>query len=156
MTLASEAKPIQVRFVPGRSVTAELSATVKTGSDEIRTETFVASIGLRVPPTTAIVTTGGTDIAVWRLPADPFLPGLQSVTDPDLASRLLKQLGIDPSGITLENALLSTGTARGCRASNASGSGLRQSSAPRKGRRTPTSPHLTCRAGTDPHQSGLV
>ena len=101
MTLASEAKPIQVRFVPGRSVTAELSATVKTGSDEIRTETFVASIGLRVPPTTAIVTTGGTDIAVWRLPADPFLPGLQSVTDPDLASRLLKQLGIDPSGITL-------------------------------------------------------
>ena len=100
MTLASEAKPVQVRFVPGRSVTAQLSATVKTDSDEIRTDTFVASIGLRVPPTTAIVTAGGTDIAIWRLPADPFLPGLRSVTDPDLASRLLEQLGIDPSGIT--------------------------------------------------------
>ena len=101
MALASDATPLQVRFVPGRSVVAQLSATVKTGSDEIRTDTFVASIGLRVAPGTAIVTVGGIDIAIWRLPADPFLPGLRSVTVPELASRLLEQLGIDPTGITL-------------------------------------------------------
>ena len=89
-----------MRFVPGRSVTAELSATVKTGSDEIRTETFV-----RVDRTQS--STNNSDRHHRRhrhrrlaAPGDPFLPGLQSVTDPDLASRLLKQLGIDPSGIS--------------------------------------------------------
>lgn len=101
MALASEAKPVQVRFVPGQSVIAQLSANVETNSDEVRTDTFVVSIGLRVAPGTAIVTAGGTDIAIWRLPDDPFLPGLRSVSDPELASRLLEQLGIDPAGIAL-------------------------------------------------------
>lgn len=101
MTLASEATPLQVRFVPGKSVVVQFSATVKTGSDEVRTDTFVASIGLRVGSGTAIVTAGGTDVAIWRFPADPFLPGLRSVTDPERAGRLLEQLGIDPTGLIL-------------------------------------------------------
>ena len=101
-TLASEATPLQVRFVPGKSVVVQLLASVKTSSDETRTDTFVASIGLRVGSGTTIVTAGGTDVAIWRFPADPFLPGLRLVTDLGRASRLLEQLGIDPTGITLK------------------------------------------------------
>jgi aminoglycoside phosphotransferase (APT) family kinase protein len=100
MILTSEANPVQVRFIPGRSVIAQLSATVETDSEETTTETFVASIGLRVAPETAIVTAGNTDIAIWRLPADPFLPGLRSVSDRESASRLLEQLEVDPTGIS--------------------------------------------------------
>ena len=101
VTLVSRAKPVQVRFVPGRSVTARFSATVEVASGDTRVDTFVVSVGLRVASGIAIVTAHGRDVAVWRYPADPFLPGLPSVTEPTAAGRLLEQVGIESSGIAL-------------------------------------------------------
>ena len=101
LELVSEARPMQVRFIPGRSVVAQFSASVAAGDGESIAATFVASVGRNVPDGTALVSSGGTDVAVWRVPADPFLPGLASVASPDLAGRLLEQLGVDSTGITV-------------------------------------------------------
>ena len=100
-TLVSEAKPVQVRFIPGRSVVVEFSATVMTGDGETQPDTFVASVGRSVASGTAIVSSGGTNVASWQFPADPFLPGLRSVASPDLAGHLLEQLGTSAAGITV-------------------------------------------------------
>ncbi len=63
--------------------------------DRTTQETFVASVGRRVPPETAIVTVDGLDVAIWRLPHDPFLPGLAPASDPASAARLLRQVGAE-------------------------------------------------------------
>lgn len=101
MTLVSEARPVQVRFIPGRSVVAQFSATVTIDGEETQPATFVASIGRRVASGTAIVSSGGTNVAIWRLPSDPFLPGLRSVSSPDLAGNFLEQLGVSATGIAV-------------------------------------------------------
>ena len=100
-TLESEVRPVQVRFVPSRTVVGQYSASVSTQGEEERVETFVASTGQSVPGQTATVSYNGTDVAVWPASADPFLPGLRSVSSPIPAGRLLEQLGIDANGVTL-------------------------------------------------------
>ena len=100
-TLESEVRPVQVRFVPGRIVVVQYSASVSTQGEARRVETFVASTGQTVPKHTAVVSYKGTDIAVWLAVADPFLPGLRSVSSPRSAAHLLEQLGIEPNDVTL-------------------------------------------------------
>lgn len=100
-TLESEIRPVQVRFVPSRAVVVQYSASVSIRGDERQVETFVASTGQSVPDQTAIVSYHGTDIAIWASVADPFLPGMRSVSRPRPAGRLLEQLGIDASELTL-------------------------------------------------------
>lgn len=100
-TLDTAVRPFQVRFVPGRLVVVQYSGSVSTDRGASRAETFVASTGQIVPDGTSIVSSNGIEVAVWRAQADPFLPGLRSVSSPDLAGRLLEQLGIDATGLTL-------------------------------------------------------
>jgi hypothetical protein len=101
MTVESDVRPVQVRFVPGRIVVVQYSTKISKGGEAPRAETFVASTGQIVPGETSVVSTDGTDVAVWRASADPFLPGLRSVSNPDLAGRLLEQLGDESTEITL-------------------------------------------------------
>lgn len=100
-TLESEVRPVQVRFVPGRTVVVQYSASVSTEGERSTAETFVASTQPNLPAQTAVVSYSGTDVAVWPASADPFLPGLRSVSSPGPAGRLLEQLGIDANGVTL-------------------------------------------------------
>lgn len=101
IALESDVRPVQVRFVPGRAVVVQYSTRVSARGQEPRAETFVASTGQIVPSETSIVSADGTAVAIWRASADPFLPGLRSVSSPDLAGRLLEQLGIDATEVTL-------------------------------------------------------
>ena len=66
MTLESDVRPVQVRFVPGRTVVVQYATTVSAEGGEPRPETFVASTGQIIPSETAIVSAGGIDVAVWR------------------------------------------------------------------------------------------
>lgn len=89
-TLESEVRPVQVRFVPGRTVVVQYSASVSTEGERSTAETFVASTQPNLPAQTAVVSYSGTDVAVWPASADPFLPGLRSVSSPGPAGRLLE------------------------------------------------------------------
>lgn len=100
-TLESEVRPVQVRFVPGRTVVVQYSASVSRQGEGRRVETFVASTGQTVPEQTAVVSHRGVDVAVWLAIADPFLPGLRSVSSPRSAGHLLEQLGIEANEVTL-------------------------------------------------------
>lgn len=83
----------QVRYVPGRSVTVHYRADVAWGSAKPARELLVATSGIAVPDGTPVFAAGGVEIAVWRFPNDPFLPGLPVVSDPASAADLLGQLG---------------------------------------------------------------
>lgn len=100
-TLESEVRPVQVRFVPGRTVVVQYSASVSSRGEAKHAETFVASSGLNVPEQTAVVSHHGINIAVWLAVADPFLPGLRSVSSPKTAGQLLEQLGIEANDVTV-------------------------------------------------------
>jgi hypothetical protein len=95
---------MQVRYVPGRSVTVQyrVEAEQRDGGGKTR-EIVVASAGIDVPDHVPVLTADGIEIAVWRFPYDPFLPGLAPATDPDQIRGVLEQLGV-----TTEQVRLST------------------------------------------------
>ena len=95
VTLIDDPDPENVRFVPGGSSLVLYRAAVRHRDDPPVVTRFVASIGKRVTDGTAIVTAGDRRIAVWRVPHDPFLPGLPILSDTESTARLLAQLGID-------------------------------------------------------------
>ncbi len=83
----------QVRYVPGRSVTVQYRVDVVWQSGKPTREVMVATSGIDVPDGVPVFAADGVEIAVWRFPNDPFLPGLAKVNDPEGAATLLSQLG---------------------------------------------------------------
>ena len=96
----SSLKPVQVRYVPERSVVVQYKAELGWGNHE-STETLVAASGLDVPSSTPIVELDQTPVAVWRYPKDPFLPGLEAASDPSRVNKLLADLGSPQSDTKL-------------------------------------------------------
>lgn len=80
----------QIRYDPGRSVTATFSVQVG-GHDAPLTLTAYA--GRMLPSSAAIVSEGASRIAVWRFPDDPELPGLKHATQPELLGTMLAEVG---------------------------------------------------------------
>lgn len=93
LKLVGDVVPEQVRLVPGRSSVVQYAASTRLRGEAPKPATFVASTGRRVPEGTAVVTAGSREVAVWRVPHDPFLPGLATVSDAESAARILSQLG---------------------------------------------------------------
>ncbi|MEA1902322.1 MAG: aminoglycoside phosphotransferase family protein [Actinomycetota bacterium] len=91
------ARTTQVRYVPGKSVTAQYATQVRWPDGTTVTVTMVAASGIRVPEGTVQVETGEAKVALWRYPNDPFLPGLAPAADPERVGRLLSKLGA-PTG----------------------------------------------------------
>jgi hypothetical protein len=87
------ARPVQVRYVPGSSITVQYEATVQWGNEPDTTETLVALNGVEIPAGTATVEIEGSKVAFWRYPNDPFLPGLPLAAEPEAALDLLDKLG---------------------------------------------------------------
>jgi len=83
----------QVRYVPTRSVTVQYRVDVTWDSGKPTREVVVAMSGIDVPDGVPVFSADGVEIAVWRVPNDPFLPGLAKVSDPEGATSLLGQLG---------------------------------------------------------------
>jgi tRNA A-37 threonylcarbamoyl transferase component Bud32 len=91
----------QVRYVPGRSVTVQYTSSVSWPDGSTTAETLVASSGLEVAGPAALIEADGTEIAVWRFPNDPFLPGLAAASDPERVKQLLADLGAPADTVRL-------------------------------------------------------
>ena len=89
------AEAVQVTYSPGRSVTVRYKADLI--GDGIKGEHQLVAIGGNVPAGVAVVENGLRRIGVWRVPHDPFLPGLAAAMDPLEAAALMAQLGV-PDG----------------------------------------------------------
>jgi hypothetical protein len=95
-------RPRQVNHQPHRSTLVQYRANMIWPSGQTTSETFVAATGDGLPAQgAAVFDDGGTRVAVWRWPHDPFLPGLSDALDPTKASSLLDDLGTDGGAIQL-------------------------------------------------------
>lgn len=54
-----------------------------------------------VPPGAAVVRAAGHDVHVWRVPHDPYLPGLAAAVSPVRVRSLLDELGLPSGEVTL-------------------------------------------------------
>lgn len=90
----------QVSLAPGRSVTVQFRLDVQWPSEGTRKETFVATSGVDVPDGVPVFSAGDADIALWRFPNDPLLPGLPVVSDRERLATLLHQVGIEEETVS--------------------------------------------------------
>lgn len=89
----------QVRYVPGRSITVQYTADVRWDDGRRSRETLVATAGPEHPEGAAVMEADGIEVAVWRFPDDPLLPGLRSAVDPQRIGELLTSLGAEPAAV---------------------------------------------------------
>lgn len=96
------AHPHDIAWWPGRSITVAYTAQVawRDGVDSV--ETLVASAGDRIPDGALVLSGDLGEVALWRAPQDPGLPGLAPALDPHTLTALLSDLGVrvDPAGVS--------------------------------------------------------
>jgi hypothetical protein len=91
----------QVTHDPGRSTVVQYRAEIAWPDRAATTETVVAATGARIPDGAAVLDDGTTQVAVWRWPVDPSLPGLTAALDRGRVARLLDDLGVDGGAVQL-------------------------------------------------------
>ena len=94
----------QVQYAPGRSLAVVYDARIQWPKrSRVVTEGVVAMTSVDGPPEGSLpVEADGLQVAVWRLSADPLLPGLAVALAPDGARRLLGAGG-GPVSISLRS-----------------------------------------------------
>jgi hypothetical protein len=97
----AEARPSQVRYLPGKSVTVQYRVAVRDAGGKTTKGTLVAASGMAAPQGTTLLESGEIRIAVWQYPDDPFLPGLAPASDPPRAAELLTRLGIPTDSVKI-------------------------------------------------------
>ncbi len=96
-----DARLAQIRYVPGISVVAQFSARIERPGDSPTRETIVAASGREAPGSAFRLVADGIEIALWRYPHDPALPGLEVAADPTRVLGLLEQLGAPATAVRL-------------------------------------------------------
>ena len=81
----------QVTWWPGRSATVSWDAIVEGGPLAGRA-TYVATT-LEAPEGAVLVGDGAEQVALWKVPHDPFLPALATVLQPAVAASVVADLG---------------------------------------------------------------
>lgn len=94
-------RPQQVNHQPERSTMVQYRAEVAWPDGHVSTETIVAATGAPAPPGAAVLDDGTTQVAVWRWPFDPALPGLARALDRDRIAALLDDVGVDGGAVQL-------------------------------------------------------
>jgi hypothetical protein len=90
----------QVVHQPGGATTVSYQATVRWSDGRESHETMAACTG--EPPPGALLLDDGVDqVAVWRFPHDPALPGLAAACDEAAVARLLTDLGLGEGPVRL-------------------------------------------------------
>lgn len=85
----------------GRSVSHVYDATLVVGS-QAREVLLVAHVDAKpLPPGAFTLRAGDDEVAVWRFPHDPFLPGLPSAVHRARVRELLDELGAPAGEVTL-------------------------------------------------------
>lgn len=83
----------QTTYHPGRSLTVRYDAAVRWRGGPVTNDMLVASAGGHLPGGALVLEDGDHQVAVWRVPSDPHLPGLAPALDPAAVRRLLHDLG---------------------------------------------------------------
>ena len=91
----------QVRYVPSKSVMVQYRARLVATNGRPELATFVATSGVRTPDGVPVFAADGLEVAFWRFPNDPFLPGLASAADPDRVRNVLGVLGAPQESVEL-------------------------------------------------------
>jgi hypothetical protein len=85
----------QTTWRPGHSLTVRYDARVAWPDGRVTDEMLVAATGT-LHPQALVLEAGDLRVGVWRVPHDPWLPGLAAITDPARLSRLLDSLDVAP------------------------------------------------------------
>ncbi|HEX6567628.1 MAG TPA: hypothetical protein VF015_00610, partial [Acidimicrobiales bacterium] len=88
-------EPRQTAWRPGRSLTVRYDVKVAWPGGTTSDEVLVASTGTP-HPRALVLEAGHLRVGVWRLPHDPWLPGLAAISDGDELGRLIDGLGVRP------------------------------------------------------------
>ncbi len=84
----------QVSHRPGRSTTVTYRADVTWSTGGVTDETVIAMTGEAPPAGATELSNGVTNVAMWRWPHDPLLPGLSSALDRRVVAKLFEDLGV--------------------------------------------------------------
>jgi hypothetical protein len=88
-------EPRQTSWRPGRSLTVRYDARVAWPHGAVTGEMLVAATGT-LHPEALVLEADGVQVGVWRVPHDPWLPGLAAITDPRRLGPLLDALDVAP------------------------------------------------------------
>jgi hypothetical protein len=83
----------QTSWRPGRSLTVRYDARVAWADGGVTDEMLVAATGT-LHPDALVLEADGVRVGVWRVPLDPWLPGLAAITDPARLGPLLDALDV--------------------------------------------------------------
>lgn len=97
--LTSQARSVHHRPERSRSVVHEAVIAVDDQRLEVLLVTHVDRRGF--PDGALVLSAGDLEVAVWRFPFDPYLPGLASAISPERVRELLDQLGAVPGEVAL-------------------------------------------------------
>lgn len=87
--------PAQTTYYPGRSLAVRHEAVVRWADGTRTEESLVLAAGRRPPTGALVISDGTTDIVAWRVPHDPWLPGLGPALDPAAMAPLLAAIGLE-------------------------------------------------------------
>lgn len=97
--IATRARSVHHR--PGRSRSVVHEATLEVDGQRLEV-LLVTHVDLKGLPEGAFVLAAGeVEVAVWRFPFDPYLPGLSSTISAERVRELLDRLGAAPGTVTL-------------------------------------------------------
>jgi hypothetical protein len=103
---ASDARVLQARLAnvtwrPGQNLTVQYDVRLSSADGCERRETIVARTGGALPEGAVILDGDAGRVALWRMAADPALPGLGAVLDPGRGGALLVDLGAPPGDVSI-------------------------------------------------------
>jgi len=90
-----EHRPFQTSYRPNRRFIVHYICRVDLAGAQA-TWTLVAMVAPTLPQDATIIEGGDTRVAIWRLPHDPFLPGLVPAVDETAVRGLLDRFGVAP------------------------------------------------------------
>jgi hypothetical protein len=93
-------RPRQVVHQPGSDTTVSYRAQVRWRDGQERPETLVACTG-EAPEGSLVLDDGVEQVAVWRFPHDPDLPGLAAACDEAAVAGVLASLGLGEGAVRL-------------------------------------------------------
>jgi hypothetical protein len=93
-------RPDQVDYQPRRGSTAGYRVRVRWPDGSVSDERFGAFTG-EPPPGAVVVADGVHQVSVWRVPHDPYLPGLAAAYDPVAVAGLMAGFGLGAGPVRL-------------------------------------------------------
>lgn len=94
-------RPRQVAHQPARSTVVQYRADVRWAYGSCTAETVVAATGSKTSLGAAVLDDGTNQVALWRWPFDPSLPGLSAALDKARVAALLDDLGASGEAVQL-------------------------------------------------------